>query len=59
MAPFIGVALFRLGFIERGVFGIGAMLAIIALLGFASMARYAPKKMPPTRVKKMAAATGS
>ncbi len=59
LAPFLGVALYRLSFIDRGVFGIGAVLAVISMLGFMSMARHAPKKMPQARVRKMAQATGT
>jgi hypothetical protein len=57
VAPFIGVWLYA--GIGRWVFGLSALMALFALLGFMGMARTAPKRMPPQRVKQMTQATGA
>jgi hypothetical protein len=59
MAPFIGAWLYQVPWIHRWIFGISLVLCIAALLGFASMARRAPRKVPAARKKKMAEATAS
>ena len=41
------------------VFAVSTVMCLAALLGFAWMARTAPAKMPPARVKRMAEAVGS
>jgi hypothetical protein len=40
------------------VFAISVAMCVAALFGFMNMARNAPKRMPPARVKQMAQATG-
>jgi hypothetical protein len=44
VAPFVGAWLYQIPQVHRYVFGIGAIFAITAMLGFWSMARKAPKK---------------
>lgn len=57
LAPFAGVALYAALGMGRWVFAVGVAMAFVSLLGFMSMARIAPKKMPPERVKRMTEAT--
>ena len=57
IAPFVGVFLY-----ERGgpwVFAVSTVMCVVALFGFASMARTAPAKVPSERVKRIAEAVGS
>jgi len=57
IAPFVGVWLYaEMG---RWVYGISVVMCVVALIGFANMARNAPKKMPTSRVKRMTQATGT
>jgi uncharacterized membrane protein YqaE (UPF0057 family) len=58
-APFLGVWLFSSVGMGRWVFAISIVLCVISTIGFMSMARNAPKKMPPKRVKQMTQATGT
>jgi hypothetical protein len=55
LAPFVGVWLYD--WVGRWTFGVSVVLAVVSLFGFMSMARTAPKKMPPERVKQMTQAT--
>jgi hypothetical protein len=57
VAPFLGVWLYAA--MGRWVFAISVAMCVAALFGFMHMARHAPKKMPPARVKRMAQATGA
>lgn len=57
VAPFAGVWLFSALGIDRWVFALSGAMCFIATLGFISMARGAPRKMPPARVKQMTEAT--
>jgi hypothetical protein len=57
MAPFIGAFLFQVDFIHRWIFAVTAVMSLVGMLGFMSMARHAPKKMPVQRVKRMTEAT--
>jgi hypothetical protein len=57
IAPFVGVFLYdRTG---PWVFAASTVMCLVAMFGFASMARSAPVKMPAARVKRMAEAVGS
>jgi hypothetical protein len=44
IAPFIGAWLYQIPQIGRHVFAIGAVFAIVAMVGFWSMSRDVPKK---------------
>ena len=57
MAPFAGVALYAALGMGRWVFAVSVVMAVVSTLGFMSMARRAPKKMPPERVKRITEAT--
>jgi hypothetical protein len=57
LAPFAGVALYAAAGMGRWVFAVSVVMALVSLFGFMSMARTAPKKMPPERVKRMTQAT--
>ncbi len=56
-APFIGVALYTL--LGRWVFALSVAMSVVSLVGFMSMARKAPKRMPQARVKQMKQATAT
>lgn len=58
VAPFLGVALFRLAFVGNYVFGVTALMCFVALCGFYTMARAAPARVSEERVKEMTQATG-
>lgn len=47
IAPFCGAWLYQVAFIGRGVFGISAAICCVALMGFISMSRHAPRKARP------------
>lgn len=49
-APFLGAGLYLMPMVGRRIFGLSAMVCFISLVGFALMARHAPKK-PIGRVK--------
>ena len=57
-APFLGVWLYSGLGVGRWVFALSVWLSLMSLLGYLSMARRAPKRMPPERVKQMTQATG-
>jgi uncharacterized membrane protein YqaE (UPF0057 family) len=57
-APFLGVWLYSNVGMGRWVFAISIVLCVISTMGFISMARKAPRKMSPERVKRMTQATG-
>jgi MFS family permease len=44
VAPFVGAWLYQIPQVGRNIFGIGIVFAFVAMLGFWSMARGAPKK---------------
>jgi hypothetical protein len=56
-APFLGVGLYAGLGMGRWTFALSVVMAIISLFGFMSLAKTAPKKLPPSRVKKMTQAT--
>lgn len=56
VAPFAGVLLYSL--IDRHVFGVSALLTLVALVGFAVLSRKAPAKVPLARAHQKAVATG-
>ncbi len=57
IAPFVGVLLYAQLGLRHYVFALTAAMSLASLLGFAWMARKAPKKMPPEPVKRMTEAT--
>ena len=48
-APFLGASLYLIPGVGRNVFGLSTLVCVVALLGFISMARHAPKKNVPAK----------
>ena len=49
IAPFLGAWLYQLPLIGRHVFALSTFVCLLALLGFISMSRHAPKRAPQTK----------